>query len=69
MLDCVTHLTPVVQCSYVMRILMRQHLPVTASEVQRVFMAEGGSVQPGRRVEAVVGEGLLGCRAQQLQER
>lgn len=64
-----THLTPVVQCSYVMRVLMRQLLPVAASEAQRVFVAEGGSVQPGSRVEAVVGEGLLGRRAQQLQER
>lgn len=65
---CVTHLTPVVQCTNVMCVLVCQLLPVAASEAQRVFVAVGGGVEPGGGVEAVVGEGLLGCSAQQLQE-
>lgn len=51
-----------------MCVLMCQLLPVAASEAECMLMAEGGGVQPGGGVEAVVGEGLLGCRAQQLQE-
>ncbi len=65
---CVTHLTPVIQCTDVMCILIRQLLAIVASEAQCVFVAEGGGMQPGSRVEAVVGEGLLGCSAQQLQK-
>lgn len=65
---CVTHLTPVIQRTDVMCVLVRQLLPVAASEAECVLVAEGGGVQPGGRVEAVVGEGLLRCRAQQLQE-
>ncbi len=65
---CVAHLTPVVHCTDVMCVLVRQLLPVAASEAQCVFVAVGGGVQPGGGVEAVVGEGLLGCRTQQLQE-
>lgn len=65
---CVTHLTPVIQRTDVMCVLVCQLLPVAASEAQCVFVAVGGDVQPGGRVEAVVGEGLLGCRTQQLQE-
>lgn len=64
----VTHLAPVVQRTDVMCVLVCQLLSVSASEAQCVFVAEGGGVQPGGGVEAVVGEGLLGCRAQQLQE-
>lgn len=65
---CVTHLTSVVQCTDVMCVLMCQLLPVDASEAQCVFVADCGGVQPGGGVEAVVGEGLLGCCAEQLQE-
>lgn len=65
---CVAHLTPVIHCTDVMCVLVRQLLSVAASEAECVFVAVGGGVQPGGGVEAVVGEGLLGCRAQQLQE-
>lgn len=65
---CVTHLAPVIQRTYVMCVLVCQLLSVGASEAQCVFVAVGGAVQPGGRVEAVVGEGLLGCCAQQLEE-
>lgn len=51
-----------------MCVLVCQLLPVAAPEAQCVLVAVGGGVQPGGRVEAVVGEGLLGCSAQQLQE-
>lgn len=51
-----------------MRVLVRHLLPVAASEAQRVLVAVGGGVEPGGRVEAVVGEGLFGCGAQQLQK-
>lgn len=47
---------------------MRQLLAVGALEAQRVLVAVGGGVQPAGRVEAVVGEGLVGRGAQQLQE-
>lgn len=52
-----------------MRALVRHLLAVAASEAQRVLVAEGGGVQPGGRVEAAVSERLLGCGAEQLQER
>lgn len=65
---CVTHLTSVVQCTDVMRVLVRQLLPVAAPEAQCALVAVGGGVQPRGGVEAVVGEGLLGRGAQQLQE-
>lgn len=61
-------LTPVVHRADVMRVLMRQLLPAAAPEAQCVLVAAGGGVKPGGGVEAVVGEGLLGCRAQKLQE-
>lgn len=64
----VPHLTPVVQRADVMCVLVRHLLAVAASEAQRVLVAVGGGVQPGGRVQAVVGEGLLGGRAQKLQE-
>lgn len=51
-----------------MRVLVRQLLPVGASEAQGVLVAVAGDVQPGGGVQAVVGEGLLGRGAQQLQE-
>lgn len=51
-----------------MRALVRQLLPVAAAEAQRQLVADGRGVQPGGGVQAVVGEGLLGCGAQQLQE-
>lgn len=63
-----SYLTPVVQRADVMRVLVRQLLSVGTSEAQCKLVALRGAVQPGGRVEAVVGEGLLGCRAQQLQE-
>lgn len=47
---------------------MHQLLPVGASEAQCKLVALGGAAEPGGRVEAVVGEGLLGCCAQELQE-
>lgn len=65
---CGSYLTPVVQRADVMRVRVRQLLSVGTSEAQCKLVALGGAVQPGGRVEAVVGEGLLGCRAQQLQE-
>lgn len=64
----VSHLTAVIQRTDVVRVLVRQLLSVGASEAQCVLLAVGGAVQPGGRVEAVVGEGLFGCCAQQLQE-
>ncbi|TNN41679.1 hypothetical protein EYF80_048151 [Liparis tanakae] len=62
------HLTAVVQRADVGRVLVRQLLAVGALEAQRVLVAAGGGVQPAGRVEAVVGEGLVGRGAQQLQE-
>lgn len=62
------HLTAVVQRADVLRVCVRQLLSAGASEAQCKRVALGGAVEPGGRVEAVVGEGLLGCRAQQLQE-
>lgn len=64
----VSYLTPVVQRADVVRVLVRQLLSVGAFEAQCKLVALGGAVQPGGRVEAVVGEGLLGCCAEQLQE-
>lgn len=51
-----------------MRVLVGQLLAVRAPEAQCVLVAMGGRVQPGGRVQAVVGERLLGRGAQQLQE-
>ena len=51
-----------------MCVLVCHLLPVAASEAQCVFVAVGGGVQPCGGVEAVVGEGLCGRGAQQLQE-
>lgn len=64
----VTHLTPVVQRPDVMRVVVAQLLSVSGPEAQCLLVALGGSVQPGGRVQAVVGERLLGRGAQQLQE-
>lgn len=47
---------------------MRQLLSVSTPEAQCMLVAVGGRVQPGSRVEAVVGESLFGCCTQQLQE-
>lgn len=63
-----SYLTPVVQRADVLRVFMRQLLSIGTSEAQCKLVALGGAVEPGGRVEAVVGEGLLGCCAQQLQE-
>lgn len=63
-----SYLTAVVQRADVLRVFLRQFFPVGASEAQCKLVALGGAVQPGGRVEAVVGEGLLGCCAQKLQE-
>lgn len=60
--------TAVVQRADVLRVFMRQLLSVGASEPQCQLVALGGAVEPSGRVEAVVGEGLLGGCAQQLQE-
>lgn len=51
-----------------MRVLVGQLLPVSSHEAQCVFVAVGGGVQPRGGVQTVVGEGLLGRGAQQLQE-
>lgn len=63
-----SYLAPVVQRADVLRVFVRQLLSVGASESQCKPVAVGGAVEPGGGVEAVVGEGLLGCCAQELQE-
>lgn len=63
-----SYLTPVVQRADVLRVFVCQLLSVGASEAQCKLVTLGGAVEPGGRVEAVVGEGLPGCCAQQLQE-
>lgn len=65
---CITYLAAIVQCIYVMCILMSELLPIAAFEAKCMSMTVGGSVQPSSRVEAMVSEHLLGCGTEKLQK-
>lgn len=62
------YLTAVVRGLDEVCVLLRQLLPVSASEAQCVCVAEGGAVEPAGRVLAHVCEALVGRGAQELQE-
>ena len=64
----VQYLASIIEGADIVRVLVRQLLSIAGPEAQRVLVSVGGGVEPGGGVEAVVGEGLLGRGAQQLEE-